>query len=417
MARTVMAADRSRQTRSSRRKMLRSALALALVLAAAGIAYSTAQSPGSEAGPATPAPEAESRTWTDTSEKFHVEATFRGLEDGKARLEKSDGGIIGIALEKLCEADQEYVRMQASPEPAQQAPAGDEGGVEAADMDTVPEPGEAAVAADDMGVGQEPSPGDGGLPPEGESAEEGPPESSPAESVSPDRSDAEPVESAAAAQPAQDVEQTDTDSSSSLPRLGMIGIAVAGGVLLLGIGWWIWAKRRSGRSRPAKSESIATPAPVARSSATPPSPAAPSGLVQRARSALSYGQLDEKRLASDDSYRTSKVNEFSEIIEVAKDACREAGRTECLSALDQIMVLGTILYLAWGELRPKLEAVPMGLFAYSVMVIGCWTSPQSAIRQFALHEAKPGDTEEATAKLVTTTASSLKQLMAKLGLG
>ena len=56
---------------------------------------------------------------------------------------------------------------------------------------------------------------------------------------------------------------------------------------------------------PAKSGSIATPAPVARSSATP------SDLVRRARSALSHGQLDEKRLASDESYRISKVNEFS----------------------------------------------------------------------------------------------------------
>jgi len=126
--------------------------------------------------------------------------------------------------------------------------------------------------------------------------------------------------------------------------------------------------------------------------------------------------MDEKRLASDDSYRSSKLKEFAEIVDVAKDSCRQAGRHECVSDLDTILGLGTVLFLAWGELRPKLDAVPMGLLAYSVMVIGCWTTPQSAIRMFALHEAKPGDTEEVTAKLVTTTASSLTQMMAKLGL-
>ena len=400
-------ADRGRKPRSFRGETAAPMPALALVLAVAGIVFFSAQSPGSEAGPTTPAPEAESRAWTDSSGKYQVQATFRGLEDGKARLEKSDGRIIGIALEKLCEADQEYVRMQVSGEPAPQAPAGDEGRAEAAEP-TGPETTDGRTVT--------PSPE---TPPEADSQAVG------METI--------PEPAPPPAQPAQDVEQTADDSSSSLPRSWMIGIAVAGGVLmLLWMGWWISAARRSARSRPAKSGSVGAPTPAARSSpargsrevaqvaipvAFARSSPAPSGLVQRARSALSYGQLDEKRLASDESYRISKVNEFSEIIDVAKDACRQAGRGECVSDLDTIMALGTILFLAWGELRPRLEAQRTALFAYSMTLVFCWTTPQSAIGQFALHEAKPGDTEEATAKLVTTTASTLKQMMAKLGLG
>jgi len=445
-------ADRAGKPPSFRGETAAPLPALVLVLAVAGLVFLSAESPGGEAGPATPAPGAESRTWTDSSGKYHVEATFRGLEEGKARLEKSDGTIVDIPLEKLCEADQAYVRTLLSAEPAPQAPAGDEGRVEApqpappetmddqgvspapettpeadspaADVEAVPEPGEAAVAAEEMAVGPEADPGVPGQSPEGPTAEEAPSESSPAESVSPNGSDADAAESTTAAEPAaesaqpgQDVEQTTDDGSSALPRNAILGVAGGGGVLvLLAIGWWIAGKRRSPRAVSAAHQSVVPSAPVATPSAAPSRPTS-GGLVQRARSVLAYGQMDEKRLASEESYRSSKLREFSEIIDVAKDSCRQAGRHECVSDLDTIMGLGTILFLAWGELRPKLNAVPMGLFAYSVMVIGCWTTPQSAIRMFALHEAKPGDTEEVTAKLVTTTASSLKQMMAKLGLG
>ena len=40
------------------------------------------------------------RTWTDSTGKHKVEARFRGMEDGKAKLEKSDGTVLRIAPAK-----------------------------------------------------------------------------------------------------------------------------------------------------------------------------------------------------------------------------------------------------------------------------------------------------------------------------
>jgi len=53
------------------------------------------------------------RTWTDATGNFTLEATFRGVIGGNVRLEKADGSVISIPLEKLSEADQEWIREQA----------------------------------------------------------------------------------------------------------------------------------------------------------------------------------------------------------------------------------------------------------------------------------------------------------------
>ena len=53
---------------------------------------------------------APSRTWTDATGKFRTEAEYLGLDDGKVKLKKANGKVITVPLEKLSEADQEYVR-------------------------------------------------------------------------------------------------------------------------------------------------------------------------------------------------------------------------------------------------------------------------------------------------------------------
>ncbi|NLY00220.1 MAG: hypothetical protein GXY83_29330 [Rhodopirellula sp.] len=53
---------------------------------------------------------ADSRTWTDTSGRFQVEAEFVGVEDGAVRLRKADGAEIAVPIEKLSAPDQEHVR-------------------------------------------------------------------------------------------------------------------------------------------------------------------------------------------------------------------------------------------------------------------------------------------------------------------
>lgn len=51
------------------------------------------------------------RTWTDRTGKHQVQAAFVSFEDGKVRLRKTDGAVITLPLEKLCSADQQYVKQ------------------------------------------------------------------------------------------------------------------------------------------------------------------------------------------------------------------------------------------------------------------------------------------------------------------
>jgi hypothetical protein len=52
------------------------------------------------------------REWTDASKKFKVEGDFVAVRAGKVILEKADGSIIGVPLEKLCQADQDFAKAQ-----------------------------------------------------------------------------------------------------------------------------------------------------------------------------------------------------------------------------------------------------------------------------------------------------------------
>lgn len=52
----------------------------------------------------------ESRTWTDASGKFKIEAVFSEIKDGKVHLKKADDSTIKIALEKLSASDQRLAR-------------------------------------------------------------------------------------------------------------------------------------------------------------------------------------------------------------------------------------------------------------------------------------------------------------------
>ena len=52
------------------------------------------------------------RKWTDSTGHFSVEAELVQLQDGSVHLKKANGGIIAVALERLSEADQEFVKRQ-----------------------------------------------------------------------------------------------------------------------------------------------------------------------------------------------------------------------------------------------------------------------------------------------------------------
>ncbi|MBU4272981.1 MAG: trypsin-like peptidase domain-containing protein [Planctomycetes bacterium] len=51
----------------------------------------------------------EMRVWTDSTGKFRIKAKCIGVEDGKVKLEKSDGSVLRVPLEKLSEADKRFL--------------------------------------------------------------------------------------------------------------------------------------------------------------------------------------------------------------------------------------------------------------------------------------------------------------------
>ena len=84
---------------------------------------------------------ADIRTWTDSTGQYKTEAEFVDFKDGMVRLRRADNGEIrSIPLEKLSEADQQFVKSRMEPR----------GGTAAEKVDAVPqaERGAAPAAGD-----------------------------------------------------------------------------------------------------------------------------------------------------------------------------------------------------------------------------------------------------------------------------
>lgn len=56
-----------------------------------------------------------SREWSDPSGKFRVQAELVSVRGDKVILEKSDGSIISVPIEKLCQADRDFLKNNARP--------------------------------------------------------------------------------------------------------------------------------------------------------------------------------------------------------------------------------------------------------------------------------------------------------------
>jgi hypothetical protein len=52
---------------------------------------------------------AETRTWSDTSGKFSIEATFAGVSESKVRLRRENGKVSQVELSRLSAADRSYI--------------------------------------------------------------------------------------------------------------------------------------------------------------------------------------------------------------------------------------------------------------------------------------------------------------------
>ncbi len=57
-------------------------------------------------------PSATARTWTDSTGVFSLEAELVEVTDGKVRLKKADGKIVSLALDRLSEADREFLNSR-----------------------------------------------------------------------------------------------------------------------------------------------------------------------------------------------------------------------------------------------------------------------------------------------------------------
>src|SRR6267154_2399320 len=61
-------------------------------------------------GTVTEAASAEVRTWSDATGKFSVSAELVEVQGGKAVLRRSDGKEIKVPVERLCDADQAFIK-------------------------------------------------------------------------------------------------------------------------------------------------------------------------------------------------------------------------------------------------------------------------------------------------------------------
>ncbi|MGA2257530.1 MAG: SUMF1/EgtB/PvdO family nonheme iron enzyme [Thermoguttaceae bacterium] len=89
--------------------MFRQVCIVALVVLAAigSLALAIAQEPSTH----------QLRTWTDSTGKYTIQAEFVDSKDGKVRLKKQDGKEVTIPVEKLSDADREFVRQQSKGKP------------------------------------------------------------------------------------------------------------------------------------------------------------------------------------------------------------------------------------------------------------------------------------------------------------
>src|SRR5256885_1360485 len=68
---------------------------------------------------------AEGREWTDTTGKFKIEAELVAVRNGKVILEKPDGSVITVPLDKLSANDQAFLKAKEAAAGREAAPLGD----------------------------------------------------------------------------------------------------------------------------------------------------------------------------------------------------------------------------------------------------------------------------------------------------
>ncbi len=82
---------------------------------------------------------ASGRKWTDSTGKYTIEAEFVDFKHGKVQLEKTGGSIVSLPIERLSEADREFVKLQPGAQRAgSPVPPGSETAKEAVQGEPIP---------------------------------------------------------------------------------------------------------------------------------------------------------------------------------------------------------------------------------------------------------------------------------------
>jgi thiol-disulfide isomerase/thioredoxin len=83
---------------------------------AKALAQEAAKAKREEAAKARASRAAKPREWTDASGSHHITATFRGMANEEVKLQREDGSVISIPLEKLSDDDQAYIHNRSAPQ-------------------------------------------------------------------------------------------------------------------------------------------------------------------------------------------------------------------------------------------------------------------------------------------------------------
>jgi len=131
------------------------------------------------------------------------------------------------------------------------------------------------------------------------------------------------------------------------------------------------------------------PSPPQRA-ATDPGKAISSEYERRAQTVMPKTPPEEKKVAENSSYRNTKIQELTELCELAKEACDKKGNSTASAHVGTIQGGTMIILGGWSGIRPMAEGNPMlamHMIAVTLVFNTVWKILKGAIRLWGLSDA------------------------------
>lgn len=135
----------------------------------------------------------------------------------------------------------------------------------------------------------------------------------------------------------------------------------------------------------------------ATSQASPPQQAAAgpgkaisSEYERRAQAAMSKTPPEEKKVAENSSYRNTKIQELTQLCELAKEACDKKGNSSGSAHVGTIQAGTMIILGGWTGIRPLAEGNPMlsmHIIAVALVFNTVWKILKGTVRLWGLSDA------------------------------